>query len=136
MPKPISLRLLYVCWTFGSFKGDVAPCRTQLESHLKAMDVRGLLNHLVAYSSRALWSSDTLVVRLCPPALTSGCIVTHLYPASMPRSGQSSAPIKSRACQVLRVSTLSPSVLASHLPHGAPARQQNCATPLAAVCMC
>ena len=65
-------------------RGVMVPCRTQLESHLKAMDVRGLFNHLVAYSSRALWSSDTLVVRLCPLALASCCIMTSLYPACTP----------------------------------------------------
>ena len=58
------------------------PCRTQLESRLKAMDVRGLFDHLVACSSRALWSSDTLVVSFSAPALQSLCITTHLYSAS------------------------------------------------------
>ena len=59
----------------------VVPCRTQLESRLKAMDVRGLFNHLVAYSSRALWSSDTLVVRLCAPARVSCSIMISLFSA-------------------------------------------------------
>ena len=88
MPHLRSWCLLCVCWKRGwglqCWKGGVLPCRTQLESHLKAMDVRGLFNHLVAYSSRALWSSDTLVVRLWPPVLTSRCIMTPLYPTSAP----------------------------------------------------
>lgn len=39
-------------------------CRTAMEGQLKALDVRGLFDHLVASSNKALWSSETLVVRL------------------------------------------------------------------------
>ena len=38
-------------------------CRTATEAQLKTLDVRGLFTHLMASSSRALWDTDTLVVR-------------------------------------------------------------------------
>ena len=50
------------------FHHDV--CRTASEKQLRALDVRGLFAHLAASTNKALWSTDTLVVRASPLDVT------------------------------------------------------------------